>query len=125
MQDVSFSVNKGETLVILGSSGAGKSTVLKMINRLIIPTSGHIAIDNQDIQTQDPVTLRRSIGYVFQGIGLFPHLTVSENISIVLRLLKKPAHLQQQRAHELLELIGLEPNTFANRYPSELSGGQQ
>ena len=121
----SLQIKTGETLVLLGSSGAGKTTVLKMINRLTELTQGTIEIDGYNIQQYDPVELRRNIGYVFQGIGLFPHFTVAENISIILRLTKQPSNKQQQRVNELLELVGLPPDTFANRYPRELSGGQQ
>lgn len=125
VNDVSLMIEKGETLVILGSSGAGKSTVLKMINRLIEPTFGTIEIQGRNIMDYDAVTLRRSMGYVFQGIGLFPHLTVAENIAIVLRLTKHSAKACQQKAYELLELINLDPAIFAERYPAELSGGQR
>lgn len=125
VKDFSLQIQTGETLVLLGSSGAGKTTVLKMINRLTELTKGNIEIDGCNIQQHDPVELRRNIGYVFQGIGLFPHFTVAENISIILRLTKQPPNKQQQRVNELLELVGLSPDTFANRYPRELSGGQQ
>lgn len=125
VNDVSFTVEKGETLVILGSSGAGKSTVLKMINRLIIPTQGKIRVNHTNIVDYDLVTLRRLFGYVFQGIGLFPHLTVAENVSLVLRLTQHSKTQQIARASELLELVGLEPDQFLQRYPHELSGGQQ
>ncbi len=125
VRGVSLEVAKGETLVLLGSSGCGKTTTLKMINRLIEPTKGSIEIDGRNVTGIDPVELRRSIGYVFQGIGLFPHLTVAENVSIVLRLLGRPKHERLQRAKELLALVGLEPTVFADRYPDELSGGQQ
>ena len=124
VDNISLTIEQGETLVILGSSGAGKSTVLKMINRLIEPTFGTIEIAGRNIKDYDPVRLRRSIGYVFQGIGLFPHLTVTENIAIVLRLTKHSLKACQKKAHELLELINLDPTIFAERYPAELSGGQ-
>jgi len=125
VQDVSFTIEKGETLVLLGSSGAGKSTVLKMINRLIPLSKGDIEVDGRSINTYHPVELRRALGYVFQDIGLFPHLTIAENISIVLRLTKQSKSKQKQRACELLELVGLNPDQYADRYPAELSGGQQ
>lgn len=125
VHDVTFSVEKGETLVILGSSGAGKSTVLKLINRLVKPSSGLIEINSRNINLYNPVQLRRTMGYVFQEIGLFPHLTIEENIAIVLRLIGQSKMERQQRAHELLELVGLKPSHYANRYPAELSGGQQ
>ena len=125
VRDVSLEVSEGETMVLLGSSGSGKTTTLKMINRLIEPTSGSIEVDGRDVLQQDPVELRRSIGYVFQGIGLFPHMTVEENVSIVLRLTGRPKEERRTRARELLELVTLEPDEFAERYPLELSGGQQ
>lgn len=125
VKDVSFTIEKGEILVLLGSSGAGKSTVLKMINRLIPLSSGDIEVDGCSIKTCDPIKLRRNLGYVFQNIGLFPHLTVAENISIALRLTKQSKIKQNLRAHELLELVGLQSGQFATRYPAELSGGQQ
>ncbi len=121
---VSLTISEGEILVILGSSGCGKTTTLKMINRLIEPTSGSIEIEGKDIRTYNVVNLRRSIGYVFQRGGLFPHMTVAENISIVLRLNKRPKAEREARAIELLKLINL-PTDFADRFISELSGGQQ
>ena len=125
VQDLSLEVSEGETLVLLGSSGSGKTTTLKMINRLIEPTSGTITIDGRNILEQDPVQLRRSIGYVFQRIGLFPHMTVLENTGIVTRLLGWSVSKRQDRARELLELVGLPPDQFAQRFPDELSGGQR
>jgi len=125
VNNLSMSIAEEETLVLLGSSGCGKTTTLKMINRLVSPTSGQILIDNKNVLAQDLTQLRRSIGYVFQGVGLFPHMTIAENISIVLRLAGKSKAAQKKRAEELLTLINLEPKHYANRYPHELSGGQQ
>lgn len=125
VNDVSFDVREGETLVLLGSSGCGKTTLLKLTNRLLESTSGTIEVDGQDIALQDSTTLRRRIGYVFQGIGLFPHMTVEENVAMVPRLLGWPAKKRRERAHELLETVGLDPKTYARRFPEELSGGQQ
>jgi osmoprotectant transport system ATP-binding protein len=125
VSEVSLEVRDGETLVLLGSSGSGKTTLLKLTNRLLEPTSGTICVDGTDIAGQDPITLRRRIGYVFQGIGLFPHLTVLENVSIVPRLVGWPVGRRRERARELLAVVGLEPGTFADRFPDELSGGQQ
>ena len=122
---VSFSVARGEILVLLGSSGCGKTTTLKMINRLIDPTSGNIQLDGRNIMTIDPVSLRRHIGYVIQGIGLFDHLTVEQNVAMTLRLLGWSRRRRLRRAHEVLEWVDLEPAVFARRLPSELSGGQQ
>jgi len=123
--DVSFDVLEGETLVLLGSSGSGKTTLLKMINRLLEPTSGTIEVDGEDVADQDPIALRRGIGYVFQGIGLFPHMTVEENVAMVPRLLGWPKPKRRKRAHELLGIVGLAPEAYAGRFPEELSGGQQ
>ena len=122
---LSLQVADGETLVLLGSSGCGKTTTLKMINRLLEPTSGDVEVDGRSISDQDPVELRRRIGYVFQGIGLFPHMTVRENVEIVPRLVGWPSAQRRQRASELLELVGLDPAEHAGRLPEELSGGQQ
>lgn len=125
VEDVCLEVSNGETLVLLGSSGCGKTTLLRLTNRLIDPTSGIIEVDGKDTSEWHPIALRRRIGYVFQGIGLFPHMTVEENVSMVPRLLGWPAKKRTNRAHELLEMIGLDAATYARRYPEELSGGQQ
>jgi osmoprotectant transport system ATP-binding protein len=125
VKNLSLEVREGETLVLLGTSGSGKTTTLKMINRLIEPTEGLISVDGQNIMNRDPVELRRSMGYVFQGIGLFPHLTVERNICTVLSLLKWPKHQQKERVRELLALVDLDPLAYGKRLPSELSGGQQ
>ena len=125
INNLSFEVLEGEILMLLGSSGCGKSTLLKMINRLIDPTEGRIYLDGKDIQQQDPIELRRSIGYVFQGIGLFPHLSIRENISIVPRLIGWHEDRINNRYRELLKLVQLSPEIHADRFPDELSGGQQ
>lgn len=125
VKDLSLTVEQGETLVLLGSSGCGKTTTLKMINRLIGLTEGVIEVDGKDIMDQDPVMLRRQIGYVFQGIGLFPHMTIEQNVGIILRLLGWPAKRRGERVYELLNLVDLTPEYFAKRFPNELSGGQQ
>ena len=125
VDDVSFDVRGGETLVLLGSSGCGKTTLLKLTNRLLEPNSGTIEVDGKDIAKQDPISLRRSIGYVFQGIGLFPHMTVEENVAMLPRLLGWSLEKRRERAHELLATVGLDPRTYASRFPDELSGGQQ
>lgn len=125
VKDLSLRVEQGETLVLLGSSGCGKTTTLKMINRLIKPTAGTIEVGGKDVMKQDPVVLRRQIGYVFQGIGLFPHMTVEQNVKLVPLLLGWPTKRRKERAHELLELVGLPVKEFAGRFPDELSGGQQ
>jgi osmoprotectant transport system ATP-binding protein len=123
--EVSFSVISGETMVILGSSGSGKTTVLKMLNRLLEPTSGKIYIDSKEISTQEPEDLRRGIGYVIQQTGLFPHYTVEENIALVPTLLKWPLSKIKKRTAQLLEILGMPPVQFATKYPHQLSGGQQ
>lgn len=122
---LSLDIAEGETLVLLGTSGCGKTTTLKMMNRLIEPSSGQITINGIDIMEQNIIELRRSIGYVFQGIGLFPHLTVRQNIEITPRLLGWSKTHRKQRVEELIQLVGLDRETFAPRYPEELSGGQQ
>ena len=122
---VSLTVAEGETLVLLGSSGCGKTTTLKMINRLLDPSGGVITVDGRDIMQQGVIELRRSIGYVFQGIGLLPHLSVVENIGIVLRLLGKSRTERRQRAFELLDMVDLPPHEYADQFPDQLSGGQQ
>jgi len=121
---VSFEVSEGETCVLLGPSGCGKTTTLRMINRLVAPTSGKIFIAGRDTDTVDPVQLRRGIGYVIQQIGLFPNMTVAENIGVVPRLLGWDAGRRRGRAEELLTMLALPPGEFADRYPNELSGGQ-
>ena len=121
---VSFEVGEGETCVLLGPSGCGKTTTLRMINRLVAPTSGRIFIAGRDTDAVDPVLLRRTIGYVIQQIGLFPNMTGAENIGVVPRLLGWSVAKRRHRAEELLAMLALEPAQFLDRYPNELSGGQ-
>lgn len=125
VSDVSFEVKKGETLVLLGTSGSGKTSTLRMINRLIEPTSGNIIINNENIFSKPIVALRRNIGYVLQGYGLFPHYTVAENIAIVPKLLKWPKDKIQNRVEEILHKLQLPPDQYKNAYPEILSGGQK
>jgi osmoprotectant transport system ATP-binding protein len=125
VRDVSMEVADGETVVLLGTSGSGKTTTLKMVNRLIEPTSGRILIDEADIMEQDPIELRRGIGYAIQHIGLFPHMTIAENISVVPNLLKWSQERIAERVDQLLTMVGLDPEEFRDRYPGQLSGGQQ
>ena len=125
VDNVSFSVNEGETFVILGTSGCGKTTTLKMINRLLEVDSGKITIGGKNIKDEKPEILRRHIGYVIQNIGLFPHWTVEQNIGIVPKLLGWNKSEILKRVHELLELVDLTPKEFLQRYPHELSGGQK
>ncbi|MDN4547045.1 ABC transporter ATP-binding protein [Pseudomonas sp. C32] len=125
VEDVSFNVEEGQICVLLGPSGCGKTTTLKMINRLITPTSGRIRIGGRDTSELDSVTLKRSIGYVIQQVGLFPNMTVEENICVVPNLLGWDKSKSLKRAAELLEVVALDPSKFLKRYPCELSGGQQ
>ena len=125
VRDVSFRVPGGQLLVLLGGSGCGKTTTLKMINRLIEPTAGRILIDGCNVRDMEPTQLRRGIGYVFQEIGLFPHMTVAENIAVVPRLLKWSGERIDDRINQLLELVHLAPDQFRDRFPRQLSGGQQ
>ncbi|OPJ64643.1 ABC transporter ATP-binding protein [Clostridium oryzae] len=125
VNSINLEIQDGQFVVFIGTSGCGKTTTLKMINRLIEPTSGQILIDGKDIKTINPVELRRSIGYVVQQIGLFPNMTILENVEVVPRLLKWPKEKSRKRALELLEMVDLSPDIYANKYPSELSGGQQ
>ncbi|WP_052311836.1 MULTISPECIES: ABC transporter ATP-binding protein [unclassified Actinoplanes] len=121
----SLEVRAGELAVLIGASGSGKSTILRMINRLIEPTRGTITIDGRDVLGEDPVRLRRQIGYVIQNVGLFPHQTVRANVGTVAKLLGWDRRRITARADELLDLVGLDPARYAKRYPHELSGGQR
>ncbi len=125
VDNVTLEIPAGEIVMLVGPSGCGKTTTMKMINRLIEPTSGRIFIGEDDVTQRDPDQLRRHIGYVIQGAGLFPHLTVRENISIVPRLLKWDKARIAARVDELLDLVNLDPAQYGDRYPRELSGGQQ
>ena len=125
VDNITMEIPAGELVVLVGPSGCGKTTTMKMINRLIEPTSGSIRIGGEDVLAMQPDTLRRHIGYVIQQIGLFPHLTIAENIALVPNLLRWPKDRIKARVEELLELIGLDPGTYWDRYPRQLSGGQQ
>ncbi|TJZ42765.1 ATP-binding cassette domain-containing protein [Streptomyces piniterrae] len=125
VDDLSFEVAKGELITLVGPSGCGKTTTMKMVNRLIEPTSGTIRLDGRDISAIDPVELRRHIGYVIQQVGLFPHKTVLDNTATVPHLLGWPRKKARTRAAELLDLVGLDPSTYGDRYPDQLSGGQR
>ncbi len=125
VEDLSLEVPAGKVCVLVGPSGCGKTTSLKMVNRLIEPTSGRILIGDTDVAKRDVIALRRRIGYVIQQVGLFPHQTVGENVATVPRLLGWDESRRRARADELLELVGLEPARYAGRYPSALSGGER
>ncbi|MFJ8073942.1 ABC transporter ATP-binding protein [Streptomyces sp. NPDC096176] len=125
VDDLSFEVAEGELVTLVGPSGCGKTTTMKMVNRLIEPSSGRISVDGQDIADADPVELRRRIGYVIQQVGLFPHKTVLENTATVPHLLGVKRSKSRERAAELLDLVGLDPSVYGDRYPEQLSGGQR
>lgn len=125
VRDVSLSVSEGETLALLGTSGSGKTTLLRMANRLVKPSEGTITVQGESIGEQKPYALRRSMGYVIQNHGLFPHFSVAENIAVVPRLLGWERTKIDKRVDELLQLLGLDPEIFRSRAPSELSGGQK
>ncbi|WP_416370623.1 betaine/proline/choline family ABC transporter ATP-binding protein [Streptomyces sp. PR69] len=125
VDNVSMEIKAGEIVIFVGPSGCGKSTTLKMINRLIEPTSGRIRINDEDVTDMDPVKLRRKIGYAIQASGLFPHMTVAENIALVPRMADWPKARVRGRVEEMLDLVGLDPREFHGRYPRQLSGGQQ
>ena len=122
---VNLSIARGEALALVGRSGAGKSTLLKLINRLVLPQAGAVLVDGRDTRAWDPIRLRRRTGYVLQEIGLFPHLTIEDNVTLVPRLEGWPESRRRARALELLELVGLPPAEFGGRWPRELSGGQR
>jgi osmoprotectant transport system ATP-binding protein len=124
LHDVNLQIRRGETLVLLGRSGSGKTTTLKLANRLLSPTSGDILVDGRDVREWDVIRLRRMIGYVIQDVGLFPHYTVERNVGLVPRIENWPAEKVRARVFELLALVGLDP-ALASRYPRELSGGQR
>lgn len=125
LNDLNFTIKDGEFVVLIGPSGCGKTTTLKTINRLIEPDKGFVEIDGKNIKEQNPVELRRTIGYVIQQIGLFPNMTVEQNIAVVPKLLKYPKEKWQQTVRDLLEMVGMPYEKNAHKYPSELSGGQQ
>jgi osmoprotectant transport system ATP-binding protein len=125
VRDVTMTVARGELVAVLGESGSGKTTLLKMINRLVDPDAGLLHIEGRDVRGEDPVALRRTIGYVIQNVGLLPHLTVAANVAMVPRLLGWHSDETHARVDELLDLVGLTAATYRDRYPEQLSGGQR
>jgi osmoprotectant transport system ATP-binding protein len=125
LRDFTLAIDPAEVVVLVGRSGAGKSTILKLVNRMVLPRSGAVQVEGRDTRDWDAVPLRRRIGYVLQDIGLFPHMTVEENVGLVPRLERWPVDRIRTRARDLLELVGLPPDVFASRRPAELSGGQR
>ena len=125
LNDLNLTVNRGEILMLLGVSGSGKTTTLKLINGLLQPSNGRVAVEGKPLQDWNLIRLRRRIGYAIQEVGLFPHYTVSENAGLVLKLEKWPRERLNDRVDEVLHLVGLPPEEFAQRYPHELSGGQR
>ncbi len=124
LSNISFKIETGNIVCLIGESGCGKTTTLKMINRLINPTKGHILIDGEDITNKNVIELRRNIGYVIQQTGLFPHLTIRENIDLIARLKKMPEDEINKKTKEMMDMVGLDMS-YLDRYPTELSGGQQ
>ncbi len=125
LSDLNLTVERGETLVLLGESGCGKTTTLKMVNRLLTPTAGEVLVEGKATTAWDPIALRRRTGYVIQEGGLFPHFTIARNVALVPTLSGWDEKRTTERVRELLQLVGLEPDRFADRYPHELSGGQR
>jgi osmoprotectant transport system ATP-binding protein len=125
LRNLSFNVDRGETLVLLGRSGSGKTTILKLINALLRPTSGEVFFDGRSTAEWDLIGLRRQVGYVIQEVGLFPHYTVGRNVGLLPTLEGWPPNKVSSRVRELLELVGLDADTFSKRFPRELSGGQR
>jgi osmoprotectant transport system ATP-binding protein len=125
LHDVTFSVTRGETVALVGRSGAGKSSVLKLINRMLEPVNGRVTVEDRDTREWDPTTLRRQTGYVLQEVGLFPHMTIARNVGLVPTLARWPGERIAARTRELLALVGLPADEFADRWPDQLSGGQR
>jgi len=125
LKDINITIEKGQLVVFIGPSGCGKTTTLKMINKLLTPTSGEILIDGENINTKNTIKLRRNMGYVIQQAGLLPHLTIGDNIALIASIEKMPKDKIKEKVIELLNLVGLDPDEYTNKYPKQLSGGQQ
>jgi len=125
LDSFSLTVESGNVLGLVGRSGAGKTTLLKLVNRLLLPAAGSVLVEGRDTREWEPIALRRRVGYVLQDVGLFPHMTIADNVAVVPRLAGWPADRTASRVAELLDLVGLPPRQFATRWPDELSGGQR
>jgi len=125
LKDINLTIEKGQLVVFIGPSGCGKTTTLKMINKLLTPTSGEVLINGKNINTENTIKLRRNMGYVIQQAGLLPHLTIGDNIALIATMEKMPKDKIKAKVNELLNLVGLDPDEYTNKYPKQLSGGQQ
>jgi osmoprotectant transport system ATP-binding protein len=125
LSGVTLAVNRGESVALVGRSGAGKSTLLRLVNRMLTPSAGRVAVEGRDTREWDAIRLRRQVGYVIQDVGLFPHMTIGDNVAVVPRLEGWPESRVADRTRELLDLVGLAPAEFAGRRPNQLSGGQR
>jgi osmoprotectant transport system ATP-binding protein len=125
LDGISFAIEEGTTTAVLGRSGSGKTTLLRTVNRMVEPTGGDVLVGGNSIRTADPITLRRSIGYVIQETGLFPHFNAERNTALVPEIEGTPREQRSKQARELLQAVGLDPATYAGRYPHQLSGGQR
>ncbi|MBO0798322.1 MAG: ATP-binding cassette domain-containing protein, partial [Blastocatellia bacterium] len=125
LEEFSLAISRGDTLALVGRSGMGKTTILKLINRLLLPDSGEVRVEGRPTSSWNPIQLRRHIGYVLQEVGLFPHMSIARNVAVVPHLEGWPKEKIERRVDELLELVGLDQATFRDRYPRELSGGQR
>jgi len=125
LDGISFALEEGTTTAILGRSGSGKTTLLKTVNRMVEPTTGDVLVSGQSIRASNAISLRRGIGYVIQETGLFPHFTVARNAALVPEIAGNPRHTRTQRGHKLLQAVGLDPESYARRFPHQLSGGQR
>ena len=125
LDGISFVIEEGTTIAVLGRSGSGKTTLLRTVNRMVQPTAGDVLVNDRSVLAADPIPLRRGIGYVIQETGLFPHFTVARNVALVPEISGQPLDERNRRSHELLSAVGLDPETYAARYPNQLSGGQR